>query len=346
MRVVAQAWSALDLRLRALIVLAVFVLYPIPIHNPYILALSAQAIMYAMLALGLNIMVGYTGLLNLGFIGFFGVGAYVYAILASPQFNIHLPFWVLLPIALAAVLIVALIIGATTLRLRGDYLAIVTLGFAEILRILFNNLDRPVNITGGTNGIVSVDPFRIGSLVITGDKPYYYILVGFCALCVFGIYRWYDTRVGRAWIAIREDEVAALAMGVNTFAYKLLAFLAGAAFAGIAGVVDAAWRAAVFPVDFTLQETITVFLMVVIGGLGSVPGVIAGAIILTTLPEVLREWSNYRFFIYGLVLIVLMIYRPQGIFGSRARRLELQPEAAQELAEVPAPESAPEAQPA
>jgi branched-chain amino acid transport system permease protein len=346
MQALTRAWTKLDLRLRAAIVLAIFLIYPIPIHNAYILALSAQAVMYAMLALGLNIMVGYTGLLNLGFIGFFGLGAYVYAILASPQFKLHLPFWVLLPVGVGAVLILALIIGATTLRLRGDYLAIVTLGFAEILRILFNNLDRPVNITGGTNGIQSVDPFHIGSLVITGDKPYYYILVGFCALCVFCIYRWYDTRVGRAWVAIREDEVAALAMGVNTFAYKLLAFLAGAAFAGIAGVIDAAWRGAVFPVDFTLQETITVFLMVVIGGLGSVPGVIAGAIILTALPEVLREWSNYRFFIYGLVLIALMIYRPQGLFGSSARRLELQPEAAQELDQLPEPESAPEAQPA
>ncbi|MBV9120058.1 MAG: branched-chain amino acid ABC transporter permease [Chloroflexi bacterium] len=313
-----------DWRLRALLLLLIFVVAPIPIRDPYILALCAQALLYAMLALGLNIMVGYTGLLNLGFIGFFGVGAYTYAILASRQFGLHLSFVVLLPLAALTTLLLALLIGATTLRLRGDYLAIVTLGFGEILRIIFTNLDRPVNITGGTNGIVQVDPWRIGSLVITGDKSYYYVLVVFTSICVFCIYRWYDSRVGRAWIAIREDEVAALAMGVNTFAYKLLAFLAGAAFAGIAGVVQAGWRAAVFPVDFTLQETITVFLMVVIGGLGSVPGVIIGAIGLTALPELLRQWSSYRFAIYGLALIILMIYRPQGIFGSRARKMEIE----------------------
>ncbi|MHB8618774.1 MAG: branched-chain amino acid ABC transporter permease [Chloroflexota bacterium] len=317
--------NSVDWRLRALAVLAVFILVPIPISNPYIMALSAQALLYAMLSLGLNIMVGYTGLLNLGFIAFFGVGAYTYAILASKQFNVHLPFYILLPLAVVVVLLLAALIGATTLRLRGDYLAIVTLAFAQIIQILFINLDRPVNITGGSNGIVQIDPWRIGGLTITGDKSYYYVLVVFTSLSVFCIYRWYHSRVGRAWVAIREDEVAARAMGINTFAYKVLAFLAGAAFAGVAGVIQAAWRAGVFPVDFTVNETINVFLMVVIGGLGSVPGVILGAIALTALPELLRQWSDYRFLIYGFALIVLMIYRPQGLFGPRARKMEMRP---------------------
>src|SRR4030095_1555942 len=204
------------------------------------------AILYVCLALGLNIVVGFAGLLDLGYIAFYAVGAYVYALLASPHFNLHLPFWIILPIGAAVACFFGVILGAPTLKLRGDYLAIVTLGFGEIIRIFFNNLSQPVNITNGPQGITLIDPFRIGSFsfaqteqilgfTLTGPIKYYYFLVVVLILVIALNLRLQNSRIGRAWEAIREDEIAARAMGINTRNMKLLAFAMGASFGGIAG---------------------------------------------------------------------------------------------------------------
>jgi branched-chain amino acid transport system permease protein len=322
-----RSWQALGDR-RWLVALALAVLLPfgldlaadnlpVDVSASYLLILAATCAAYACLALGLNVVVGYAGLLNLGFVAFYGIGAYTYAILASQQSGRHWPPGVVLPLAGAVVLVVALLLGLASLRLRGDYLAIVTLGFGEIVRQLMVNLDRPVNLTGGLNGILGIDPIRLADLQLLSHRDYYYLLVGFAVLFVFVLLRWERSRVGRAWMAIRDDELAARCMGVNVFGFRVLAFTSGAVIAGLTGVIYAAWRASVFPNSFTVNDTVTVFMMVIIGGMGSIPGVVVGAIGVTLLPELLRSWVNveYRFVIFGLLLVLLMRFRPQGLFG-------------------------------
>jgi branched-chain amino acid transport system permease protein len=204
------------------------------------------AILFVLLSLGLNIVVGFAGLLDLGYIAFYAVGAYVYALLASPHFDLHLPFWIILPIGAAVACLFGVLLGAPTLKLRGDYLAIVTLGFGEIIRIFLNNLSQPVNLTNGPQGITLIDPFRIGSfnfatpdkiggLTFTGPIKYYYFLVLLVVVIIVINLRLQNSRIGRAWEAIREDEIAARAMGINTRNMKLLAFAMGASFGGISG---------------------------------------------------------------------------------------------------------------
>ena len=232
------------------------------------------AILYVFLALGLNIVVGFAGLLDLGYIAFYAVGAYVYALLASPHFNLHLPFWIILPIGAAVACLFGILLGTPTLKLRGDYLAIVTLGFGEIIRIFLNNLSQPVNITNGAQGIALIDPFRIGDwsfakpetvmgLSFTGPvKYYYFFLLMMVAVIVINI-RLQDSRIGRAWEAIREDEVAARAMGINTRNIKLLAFAMGASFGGVAGGMFSAIQGFISPESFVLVESVMVLAMVV-----------------------------------------------------------------------------------
>ena len=249
------------------------------------------ALIYAMLALGLNIVVGFAGLLDLGYIAFYAVGAYTWALLASPQFGLHLPFWLILPIGAGVTALFGVMLGAPTLRLRGDYLAIVTLGFGEIIRIFLNNLDHPVNITNGPVGINRIDPISVGGLELTrtqqffglefsGTHLYYYILLGMVMLAMFICVRLEDSRIGRAWIAIREDEVAAQSMGINTRNVKLLAFAMGATFGGVAGGLFASFQGFVSPESFVLLESIMVLCMVVLGGMGHVLGVVVGALLL------------------------------------------------------------------
>jgi branched-chain amino acid transport system permease protein len=266
--------------------------------------------MYAVLALGLNLVVGQAGLLNLGYVAFYAIGAYTYAILST---RFGLTFWPGLLVGAAASAVMSLIIGAITLRLRGDYFAIVTLGLGEITRIVLNNSD---SLTGGPNGIA-----RIGRPVLFGytfSKPldYYYLILVIAVLTVLAMRRLIASRIGRAWVAIKEDEIAAEAMGINTFKLKLLAFVLASAWAGLAGVFFAGKMAFVSPESFTFFESVLVLCMVVLGGMGSIPGIILGAFLLITLPEVFRDFQDYRMLGFGVALVVLMVFRPQGLLGS------------------------------
>ena len=308
------------------------------------------AILFTLLSLGLNIVVGYAGLLDLGYIAFYGVGAYTYALLASPQFDLHLPFWVILPIGALVACIFGVLLGAPTLKLRGDYLAIVTLGFGEIVRIFFNNLSQPVNITNGPQGISRIDPISIGGfsfsqnetllgLAFSGPVKYYYLLLAVLLAVVVINLRLQDSRIGRAWQAIREDEVAAGAMGINTTRVKLLAFAMGASFGGIAGGMFAAIQGFISPESFVLVESIMVLSMVVLGGMGNIWGVILGALLLSFVPEILRhtveplqrslfgrsliEPEVIRMLLFGLALVLMMLLRPAGLWPSKVRKREL-----------------------
>ena len=307
------------------------------------------ALIYAMLALGLNIVVGFAGLLDLGYIAFYAVGAYTWALLASPQFGLHLPFWMILPIGAGVAALFGIMLGAPTLRLRGDYLAIVTLGFGEIIRIFLNNLDHPVNITNGPVGINRIDPISVAGMDLTrtheilglefsGVHLYYYVLLALVMLAIFICVRLEDSRVGRAWIAIREDEVAAQSMGINTRNVKLLAFAMGASFGGVAGGLFASFQGFVSPESFILLESIMVLCMVVLGGMGHVAGVVVGALLLAVLPEVLRSTASpvqqqlfgkvlvdpesLRMLLFGLALILVMLLRPTGLWPSPIRKRE------------------------
>lgn len=308
-------------------------------------------LLYGMLALGLNIVVGYAGLLDLGYIAFYAVGAYVFAILASPHFGFHLSPWLILPIGAIVAGIAGAVLGAPTLRLRGDYLAIVTLGFGEIVRLFMNNLDRPINITNGPQGINNIDGmhiaswqfnegFQIAGYSFTSEYAYYY-LFAFLLLMIIGIsIRLENSRIGRAWVAIREDEVAAVAMGINTRNLKLLAFAMGASFGGLAGGLFASFQSYISPESFTLMESIMILCMVVLGGMGNIWGVLLGAFLLTVSPEFLRsvivplqremlgriiiDPENLRMLLFGLALIAMMLFRPAGLWPTRQRQHELE----------------------
>lgn len=315
------------------------------------------ALLYIMLALGLNIVVGFTGLLDMGFIAFYAVGAYLAALLSSPHLTqqfplllqwfpdgLHLSVLIIIPLAALLAAGCGILLGAPTLRLRGDYLAIVTLGFGEIIRILMRNLDRPVNITNGAKGISGIDPVSLFGVKFSGMQHlfglrfsslylYYYLFAALILLILVICLRLQHSRVGRAWTAIREDEDAARAMGINLRNYKLLAFALGAAFGGIAGAMFAAFQGFVSPESFSLQESIAVLAMVVLGGMGHIPGVILGALLLSALPEVLRSsvgplqqtlfgqvWIDpevIRQLFFGLALILVMLYRPAGLWTAR-----------------------------
>lgn len=326
---------------------------------PFVAAMGGQAwvriinfaILYVFLALGLNIVVGFAGLLDLGYIAFYAVGAYVYALLASPHFGLHLPFWVILPIGAVVACFFGVLLGSPTLKLRGDYLAIVTLGFGEIVRIFLNNLNAPVNITNGPQGITLIDPVAIGSFKfsgvtqilgysLSGPQKYYFLLVALAILIIVINLRLQNSRVGRAWQAIREDEVAAKAVGINTRNLKLLAFAMGASFGGVAGGIFAAMQGFVSPESFSLMESVTILAMVVLGGMGHIPGVILGAILLSILPEVLRygvgpiqmavfgkmliDPESLRLLMFGLALVLVMRFKPAGLWPSPERKRELQ----------------------
>ena len=308
------------------------------------------AALYVMLALGLNIVVGFAGLLDLGYIAFYAVGAYLYALLASPQFGVHWPVWAILPLGALVAGIFGVLLGTPTLRLRGDYLAIVTLGFGEIIRIFLNNLNTPVNITNGPQGINRVDPVTIASQPLTkslnvfgvqigGLYLHYFLFVLLALGIVLVTVRLQDSRIGRAWVAIREDEIAAKACGINTRNVKLLAFAMGASFGGVAGGLFAGFQEFVSPESFSLMESVMVLCMVVLGGMGHIPGVILGGILLTVLPEAFRQGAGplqqalfgrvlldpeaLRMLLFGLALIAVMLYRPAGLWPDPRHRREM-----------------------
>ncbi|MBC3869229.1 ABC transporter permease subunit [Undibacterium oligocarboniphilum] len=331
------------------------------------------ALLYIMLALGLNIVVGFAGLLDLGYIAFYAVGAYLAGIFGSPQFatilesfvdnyptvgnflvsafgpeitqkGIHLSVWIIIPFAAAIAGMFGALLGAPTLKLRGDYLAIVTLGFGEIIRIFMNNMNSPVNITNGPQGINMIDPVSVMGVSLAGESgvvhiggfsmpsvnAYYFLFLALCILIIFVSTRLQHSRLGRAWVAIREDEIAAKAMGINTRNIKLLAFSMGASFGGVSGAMFGSFQGFVSPESFSLMESIVILAMVVLGGIGHIPGVVLGAILLAALPEVLRhvvepvqmlmfgkiwiEAEVLRQLLYGLTMVVVMLNRPAGLW--------------------------------
>lgn len=298
--------------------LALGVLAPLVSPNDYVVGVLARICLYSMLALGLNIVVGFAGLLDIGYVAFFGIGSYVYAFLASPHFGLHLPFIPAMVIVTIVTAISGILIGAPTLRLRGDYLAIVTLGFGEITYICLVNLDRPINITGGPSGLIRIDSPQLFGFTFETNVHYYYLFLSTLILLLFASIRLRDSRIGWAWRAIREDELAAASMGINTTVSKLQAFALGATFAGFAGGLLASWQHSVFPDNFLFQESINVLAMVILGGMGSVFGVILGAAIIVALPEIFRDLALYRLLAFGGLMMVLMIIRPQGLWPERA----------------------------
>jgi ABC-type branched-subunit amino acid transport system permease subunit len=278
---------------------------------------------YVMLGLGLNIVVGFAGLLDLGYVAFFAIGAYTVAILTAPQpHGIMMSFWLALPIGVLVAALSGVLLGVPVLRMRGDYLAIVTLGFGEIIRILSKS-DALSGFTGGPRGIRAVGGPELFGIPVNSALHYVYAILGGIVLVAFVTHRLQHSRVGRAWMAMREDEDVAEAMGVYTLKYKLLAFAIGAAFAGLGGVIYASRNQFTGPEDFTLIVSINVLCLVIIGGMGSIPGVIVGALVLKGLPEVLRELDEYRMLFFGALLIFMMIVRPEGLWPSQRRRMEL-----------------------
>jgi len=299
---------------------------------------ATLALIYVMLGLSLNIVVGYAGLLDLGHVAFYAVGAYCYAILA--QYGVG--FWTTLPIAALLTGTLGLLLGFPVLRLRGDYLAIVTLGFGEIIRILLNNLD---SLTNGPKGINNIPKPGLFNIVFTrkggaGETPFhelvgipfnteqrgiflYLIILGLCLLTLWVINRLLRMPIGRAWEALREDEIACRSLGVNTTGIKLSAFAIGAAFAGLAGAFYAAFQGSVTPDSFTFWESAIMLAIVVLGGMGSQTGVILAALALTIIPEIAREFSQYRMIIFGAVMVLMMIWRPQGLIPAQRPKMEL-----------------------
>jgi branched-chain amino acid transport system permease protein len=324
--------------------------------------IADAALLYVLLALGLNIVVGYAGLLDLGYVAFYAIGAYMFGLLASPHLTetfewmaaafpegLHMPLWIVIPAGAALAGTFGILLGAPTLKLRGDYLAIVTLGFGEIIRVFLNNLDHPVNITNGPKGLNQIDPIHFWGLnlgrptevlgfEIASVTMYYYLFLALVLVSVVICHRLELSRIGRAWMAIREDEIAAKAMGINTRNLKLLAFGMGATFGGVSGAMFAAFQGFVSPESFALMESIMIVAMVVLGGIGHLPGVILGAVLLSALPEVLRyvagplqamtdgrlDAAILRQFLIAVAMITIMLMRPRGLWPTPEHGKSLQ----------------------
>jgi branched-chain amino acid transport system permease protein len=283
--------------------------------DAYLIDVGTLVLVYVMLGLGLNIVVGFAGLLDLGYAAFFAIGAYTTAYF---MVNAHMPFWLTLPIAACFTAVSGVIIGAPTLRMRSDYLAIVTLGFGEIVRIAATNF----TFTGGPEGIYGIPHAALGALVIRTPRALYFLGMAFALVVLVGGYNLSTSRLGRAWLAIREDESAAQATGINTVYFKLLAYVLGAVFAGAAGSFFAVKLTAINPSSFTFIQSVTILMAIILGGRGSLPGVILGAAVIVVLPEVLRAFDQVRMLAFGIGLIAMMLLRPQGLWPSRYGRIE------------------------
>jgi branched-chain amino acid transport system permease protein len=286
---------------------------------------AVSAGIFLLMALGLNIVVGFAGLLDLGYVAFFAVGAYTTAVFTSPSspaFTPELTFWLALPFVVLAAAMAGMLVGTPVLRMRGDYLAIVTLGFGEIARLLFLS-EWLTPVFGGAQGIINIPDIVIGPVEMQGPQLFFFAVFGFALVAAYVSYAVQDSRMGRAWMAMREDESVAEAMGVNIVAAKLSAFIIGAILAGFGGALFAANIGSIFPHSFNIIVSITVLVVIIIGGLGSIPGVVVGALALVGLPELLREFENFRFLIYGALLIFMMLNRPEGFIPSRRRAQEL-----------------------
>ncbi len=301
-----QRLSTAALFMSLLIVLAL----PLFVRD-YFIDVAILAGIYIILALGLNVVVGFAGLLNLGFVAFYAIGAYTYALLNT---KLGFSFWTALPFSMVLTTVAGFLLSIPALRLRGDYLAIVTLGFGEITRLVLNNWD---SLTNGPNGISGISAPEIFSVSLDNLSYFYYLVLFFVFLTVLVTRRVYSSRIGRAWIAMREDEIAASVMGIHTTLYKLYAFAFGAFWAGLAGALFTGKMRFVSPESFTFMESVLILCMVILGGLGSITGVILGACILVILPEMLREVQLYRMLALGAGLVLLMVFRPQGLLGGK-----------------------------
>jgi branched-chain amino acid transport system permease protein len=276
----------------------------------------STALMYVVLGLGLNIVVGMAGLLDLGYVAFYAVGAYSYALL---NHHFQLGFWAVLPIGGGLAALFGILLGFPVLRLRGDYLAIVTLGFGEIIRLILENWSEFSKGPSGISNIARPGLFGV-ELTLDGAIIYlYYLMIIFMIVTIFIVNRLQDSRLGRAWIALREDEIACQAMGIDKRKTKLVAFSLGAFWAGIIGVVFAAKTTFINPASFTFLESAIILSIVVLGGMGSIVGVIFGALILILLPEYLRALSEYRMLAFGAILVAMMVFRPQGLISNIRR---------------------------
>lgn len=296
-------------KLLQILLLLVAIVLPFGVNN-YWLDVATLVLFYVVLSQGLNVVVGFAGLLDLGYAAFFAVGAYTTGILMTVY---NWSFWLTLPVAVVFAAISGVIIGGPTLRLRSDYLAIVTLGFGEITRILAINLD----ITGSASGIYGIPRPSLGGYTLSAQHDFYYLILLFAVLSVIAVSRLGRSRIGRAWMYIREDEDAAEAMGINRIRLKLLAYSIGAVIGSLAGCVFAVKMSAIAPLSFSFMQSIMILLAVVLGGLGSIPGVVLGAALVIVLPELLRSAEDWRYLIFGVALIVMMIYRPQGIWPAK-----------------------------
>jgi branched-chain amino acid transport system permease protein len=316
-----SATSAFPSWVWIMIILGFALIYP-QFAGRYGTDVAINVLLYICLGLGINVVVGLAGMLDLGYIAFYGVGAYTYALL---NVTYGLAFWVCLPLSALFACIAGCIVGYPTLRMRGDYLAIVTLGFGEIIRIILNNW---MSLTNGPNGILGIKPIGIyiplfengltfEHIWVKKLQLFYYFALGLAILAAIAVQRLNFSRVGRAWESIREDETAAELMGVNTFNYKLLAYAVGAAFAGVAGAFFAARMKFVSPESFTFLESAMVLCMVVLGGMGSIPGIILGVLALIALPEVFRELDSYRMLVFGATMVIMMLFRPSGLIPAK-----------------------------
>ncbi len=316
------------------IALGIFFLLFLPlILRTYLTEVVNNVGLYILMGLGLNIVVGFAGLLDLGYVAFFAIGAYTMGILTS-QSDLGIAgwsFWAALPFSVLAAVTAGVILGIPVLRMRGDYLAIVTMGFGEIIRILaLSDWLKP--LIGGAQGILMIPkPSLFGFEFVTPESIYYLILAG-SLIAAFVSWRLRDARLGRQWMAMREDEDVAEATGIPLVKTKLLAFATGAAFAGLSGAIFAAKLSSVFPHSFNLLVSINVLCLIIVGGMGSLPGVVVGALVLIGLPEFLREFAEYRYLMYGALLIVMMLVRPEGLWPSEVTKRELHAEEGQLMA--------------
>ena len=291
--------------------LAIALLAPFVTATPYALNVMTTAAIFVLLASGLNIVVGYCGLLDLGYIAFMAVGAYTAGIVAK---SFQLPLIFTIPVVIVMTVLAGLIIGAPTLRLRSDYLAIVTLGFGEITRITANNL----TITGGPSGIFGIPGIlKIGDFDLQQPAVFYYFTIVVVAGLVLASARLLNSRLGRAWRFVREDEDAAESMGIHTYRVKLMAYIFGAIWGGFGGILFAAHLSAVSPQSFVFLQSALVLMAVVLGGMGNMRGVVLGAVVISLLPELLRDFSSYRYLVFGILLVIVMVFRPQGFWPAR-----------------------------